>query len=368
MKLGIIFGGRSSEHEISCLSAASILRALENSKYELVKIGITKKGEWKLFEGDADAIENCKWQDVAFPIEMGKIKEYVDFAFPVLHGRFGEDGTIQGFFEMLDLPYAGCNVLASALAMDKAVAKELFARAGLSVCEYVFVDAAEFADWEKTRQKYSEESCKAEKENVFEIDDGRLDEKIAFLENRLSYPMFVKPVNMGSSVGITKAKNREMLKNALAFATGYDHRILVEKAVDAREIEIGIIGNHELYLSEIGEILPSAEFYDYEAKYLDGGKSGLCIPAVVEEKTKKEIEEMAKKAYKALDCAGLARLDFFVEKKSGKVYINEINTLPGFTKFSMFPLLFEAAGMKYADLLERIIEFGHEKYYTKNNS
>ncbi|MGP1570424.1 MAG: D-alanine--D-alanine ligase family protein [Eubacteriales bacterium] len=356
MKLGIIFGGRSSEHEISCLSAASIIRALENSKYELVFIGITKSGDWRIFDGTADEIENGSWQASATAIDLGRLKEYVDFAFPILHGRFGEDGTIQGLFEMLDLPYAGCNVLGSALAMDKAAAKELFARVGLPVCDYVFVDSSEFVICEDFKGKH------------FEIDENKMEEKVRYLEEKLSYPMFVKPVNMGSSVGITKAKNRDGLQRALKFASEYDHRILVEKAVDAREIEIGIIGNHELLLSALGEILPSAEFYDYEAKYLDGGKSRLCIPAMIEENIKKKIEDMAKIAYKVLDCSGLARLDFFLERSTGKVYINEINTMPGFTKFSMFPLLFAEAGIKYSDLLERIIELGYEKYYTKNNS
>lgn len=356
MKLGIIFGGRSSEHEISCLSAASIIRTLEKSDYELVYIGITKSGDWKLFEGEVEKIETADWQESASSFDIGKIKDYIDFALPILHGRFGEDGTIQGLFEMFDLPYAGCNVLGSALAMDKAAAKELFARAGLSVCDYVFVDASEFVEWKNYEN------------SEFEINEDRLLEKIELVEEKIDYPMFVKPVNMGSSVGITKAKNQNDLKKALKFASKYDHRILVERAVDARELEIGIIGNHELELSVIGEILPSAEFYDYEAKYLDGGKSGLCIPAQIEEKTKKQIEEMAKKAYKALDCAGLARLDFFLDKGNGCVYINEINTMPGFTKFSMFPLLFAEAGKKYSDLLERIIELGYEKYYTKNNS
>lgn len=356
MKLGIIFGGRSSEHEISCLSAASVIRTLAKSKYELVYIGITRSGDWKRFEGDVSEIENGKWEESAISFDMGKIKDYIDFAFPILHGRFGEDGTIQGFFEILDLPYAGCNVLGSALAMDKAAAKEMFEHGGLSVCEYVFVDTSEFTNWIDYEKA------------VFEIDERKLANDIERIEKTLSYPVFVKPVNMGSSVGITKAKNREALQEALKFAGKYDHRILVERAVDARELEIGIIGNHELELSEIGEILPSAEFYDYEAKYLDGGKSRLCIPAEIEEETKNTIRNMAKKAYKVLDLAGLARLDFFLEKGSGKVYINEVNTMPGFTKFSMFPLLFAAAGIEYAHLWERIIELGYEKYYTKNNS
>lgn len=347
-KIGIIFGGKSSEHEISCMSAASVFRTLQKSGRKLVCVGITKKGEWRLFEGSAEEMEKPGWEKFSKPFDMGKIREYMDFAFPVLHGRFGEDGTIQGFFEMMELPYAGCNVLGSALAMDKAAAKMLFEREGLPVCDYIFVHAGDFV-----------------KEGINLM---KPDEKIAEIEAKLSYPVFVKPVNMGSSVGISKVKDRDSLKKALIFASEYDSRILVEQAVSARELEIGIIGNHRLETSSIGEIVASSEFYDYSAKYLDEGKTSLCIPADIDENTKKTIEEMAKKAYAVLDCAGLARLDFFLDKASGKVYINEVNSLPGFTKFSMFPLLFEDAGLSYAELLERIIEFGYEKYYTKNNS
>lgn len=357
MRLGIIFGGRSSEHEISLLSASEVIAALGNSDYELVYIGITKEGVWKRFSGSTQQIKSGAWEKSATHLDIGKLKEYIDFAFPVLHGRFGEDGTIQGLFEMLDMPYAGCNVLASSLAMDKAVAKEIFARAGLESCEHIFVEAAHFTEWK----------IKEEKAEI-NVNDAKLSAQMDAIEGMLEYPVFVKPVNMGSSVGISKAKDRETLEKGLRLAVKYDHRILVEAAVDARELEIGIIGNSELTCSSIGEILPSAEFYDYEAKYLDGGKSGLCIPADIDVNTRKTIEAMAKKAYEALDCAGLARLDFFLEKGTGKVLINEVNTMPGFTKISMFPLLFADAGVPYADLLERIIKFGYEKYYTKNNS
>jgi len=340
-KLGVIFGGKSGEHDISLMSAASVLRAIDTNKFEIVMIGITKEGKWLSYEGDFDKIENNQWEAEAKPFNIGALKETIDFALPILHGPNGEDGTIQGLFEMLDVPYAGCGVLGSAAAMDKVIAKDVFARAGLPICGHVLVLAEEYAN-----------DC-----------EGRLD----YIEAGVPYPVFVKPANMGSSVGISKAKNREELKAAMEEALKYDRRIIIEEGLDVREVETAIIGNADLQVGAVGEIAPSEEFYSYNAKYFDGGKTDLMIPANITKEQEEEIKEVAKKAYLALDCAGFARVDCFIEKKTGKVYINEINTIPGFTAFSMFPSLFAEVGVPYAELIERIVEFGYERYNAKNN-
>lgn len=349
IKLGIIFGGKSGEHEISLMSAASVINALSKSKFELFFFGITKEGKWKHFEGSTDMIENGAWEKTAKDFNPGRLKEFIDFALPVLHGPYGEDGTIQGMFEMLDIPYGGCGVLASAAAMDKAIAKDIFSKAGLPICRHALVYAEDFA----------------------ETDGGEgtaCSQKIALeIEKKVPYPMFVKPANMGSSVGITKVKNREGLYEALKEAAKYDRRIVIEEGIECRELETGVIGNHKPQAAAVGEILPSKEFYDYKAKYFDGGKSKICVPADIPEHIKEEIRSLAVQAYTALDCSGFARVDFFLEKETDRVYINEINTIPGFTKFSMFTVLWAEAGVSYPELIERIVEFGYERYYAKNN-
>ena len=348
IRVGIIFGGRSGEHEISLMSATSVINAMDKEKYSLSFFGITKTGRWMSYRGPVENIESGKWEETAEDYNMGDLKKDVDFALPVLHGPYGEDGTIQGLFEMLDIPYAGCGVLASALAMDKAVAKEIFARAGLPVCKHVLLYREDLEDEEgqlsqKAVEKQAQDAMK-----------------------ELKYPVFVKPANMGSSVGISKARDDESLAKAIMEAAKYDRRILVEEGINAREVETGVIGNHHPEAAEVGEILPSAEFYDYHAKYFDGGESKLCIPAPLSQEKREEIRDIAVRAYMALDCAGFSRVDFFIDKDTDKVYINEINTIPGFTKFSMFPLLWQAAGVPYGKLIERIIGFGYEKYKAKN--
>lgn len=340
-RLGIIFGGRSGEHEVSLLSAASVIRAVNKEKYELVYLGITKDGEWKLFEGSTEEIEDGSWEKKAEAFNPGRLRELIDFALPIMHGPYCEDGRIQGMFEMLDIPYGGCGVLASAVAMDKLLAKDVFARNGLPICEYAAVTKSEY-----------ESSPEAVCERV---------------EKKLSYPSFVKPANMGSSVGISKATDKKSLAAALELAFKYDKRVIVEEYINCRELETGILGNELPEAAAVGEILPSAEFYDYQAKYLDGGASKLCIPAQISEEMSEKIREYAKKAYAAIDGEGFARVDFFIDRDSGKLYLNEINTIPGFTKFSMFPLLWEAAGVRYTDTIERIIELGYERYNAKNN-
>ena len=342
-RLGIIFGGRSGEHAVSLMSAASVIGAIDHDKYEIICIGITRRGEWRLFEGPASAVENGEWEEASRAFNVGGLKEEIDFAFPVLHGPYGEDGTVQGLFEMLDVPYAGCGVLSSALAMDKIVAKELFKAHGLPVCRHAAVMAGGLA-----------------------LGQSRLAKEV---EGQLegAYPLFVKPANMGSSVGISKVKNREGLAAALGLAAKHDRRLIVEEGITGRELETAIIGNEEPCAAVVGEIVPSAEFYDYTAKYLDGGKSKICVPADVPHEVSEEVRRIAVAAYKALCCSGFARVDFFYEEGTGKVYLSEINTIPGFTKYSMFPLLWRAAGLTYAEQLERIVSLGYERHHFKDN-
>lgn len=355
VKLGILFGGRSGEHEISLMSATSVIRAIDKSRFSVVPIGITREGKWLLYDGPVEKIEDGTWEAEALSrldaepekyrisamdSGSGSLKEKIEFALPILHGPYGEDGTIQGLFEMLDIPYGGCGVTGSALAMDKILAKAVFAQNGLPQGPYLAVLREEF-----------EESP---------------EEILARIENALSYPVFVKPANLGSSVGISKAKNRDDLVEALNEAAKYDRRLLVEEGISCREIEAAVLGNYEISVSGVGEIIPSAEFYDYKAKYFDGGQSKICIPADVPEETEETIRGIALKAYRALDCSGFARVDFFLEKGTNKVYINEINTIPGFTRFSMFPLLWGQAGLPYPELIERIVTLGYERYHAKN--
>ncbi|MGN0711246.1 MAG: D-alanine--D-alanine ligase family protein [Anaerovoracaceae bacterium] len=348
IKIGIIFGGRSGEHEISLMSAASVIRALNREKFEPVLFGITKEGKWMHFEGIPDEIENGEWEKKAAPFNMGSLKEMVDFVFPVLHGPYGEDGTIQGLFEMLDIPYAGCGVLASAAAMDKGIAKDIFAKAGLPICRHMLVHSEDMRDENR------------------EFREDLMNAQAAAVEAEIDYPVFVKPANMGSSVGINKAKDREGLIEALKEAAKFDRRIVIEEGVNCRELETGVIGNHKPEAAAVGEILAAEEFYDYKAKYLDG-ETKLCIPANIPDEIREEIRELAVRAYKALDCEGFARVDFFLEKGTDKIYVNEINTIPGFTKFSMFPGMWAEAGVPYSELIERIVDFGYERYNAKNS-
>ncbi len=356
MRIGVIFGGKSGEHEVSLMSATSIINAMDKDKYEIVQIGITKEGQWLLYEGAVEHIETGHWQEIAekalrenphgYRIDIlgvggRSLKEIIDFAFPILHGPNGEDGTIQGLFEMIDIPYSGCAVLPSAVAMDKCMAKELFIKAGLPVCKYQLVE----------REHLKKDITQA----------------LEQIEKELPYPVFVKPANMGSSVGVSKAKDREQLKEALETASIYDRRLIVEEGLNCRELETGILGNYLLEAAVVGEIIASHEFYDYEAKYFDDGKSIMSIPANISSEISDEVKSIALKAYKALDCCGYARVDFFLQNTTNKVIINEINTIPGFTKYSMFPCLWESAGLPYGKLIERIIELGYERHNDKNH-
>lgn len=340
-RIGVIFGGKSGEHEVSLMSAKAVIKAINNEKHDVVMIGIDRDGRWLLYKGDVDGIVTDLWEENSEPIDIGKIKELIDFALPIVHGTYGEDGTIQGLFEMLDVPYAGCGVLSSSMCMDKVVAKDLFVKYGIPTCDYMMV----------TREELDSD-MDAAVDRIWEYFDGHV---------------FVKPSNMGSSVGISKASDRESLRKALAEAAKFDRRIIVEEAVDAREVETAVIGNNVPQIGSVGEIIAGSDFYDYHAKYTDDSGSRLVIPAPISPEAEKKIRELAVRAYKAMDCTGFARVDFFVDRETEDVLINEINTIPGFTKYSMFPLLWKDAGIEFSDLIEKIVEFGYERYNDKNN-
>lgn len=352
-RLGIIFGGKSDEHEISILSASSIIDAVDKSKYEVIQLGINKAGNWYLITDDMKGISSLNDSRIktlipssdserggATSIKMGDLKDLLDFVFPVLHGPFGEDGTIQGLFEMMDLPYAGCGVTSSALSMDKIFTKEIWIRAGLPVCRHESV-------------------------NIYDIENNR-DTVLKEIEISMGYPLFIKPANMGSSVGITRAGNINELINAVDEALKYDNRVIIEEEIRGRELETAVLGNNIVKAAEVGEIVAAGTFYDYESKYCDGSTK-LFVPADIPDSKSEEIRKLAVKAYKALGGNGFARVDFFMEDETGRIYLNEMNTIPGFTEFSMFPSLWMEAGLEYGQLIERIIELGYERYNAKNN-
>lgn len=354
LKIGVLFGGRSAEHEVSLVSAASVINALDKSKYDVVPIGISKKGRWlsvvnaiQLLKEHAPIeqfpehvlLPDPRKQSLvnisgAFPQNAQK----VDVIFPVIHGTFGEDGTIQGLFELADIPYVGAGVLGSAVGMDKVVAKQLLEHAGIPVTAGISFLSSQFA--------------------------SRSKQIIADIERKLKYPCFVKPPNQGSSVGISKAHDRKELIAAIQLAAEYDRKVLVEKAVkQPREIELSVMGNDEPIVSLPGEIVPSNEFYDYNAKYVDG-KSAAYIPAKLPKPLIKKLQACALKAYGVLDCAGMARVDFLVQK-NGTFYLNEINTIPGFTSISMYPKMWEASGLPYTEVLDKLIGYAVERFEQK---
>lgn len=361
IRVGVIFGGRSGEHDVSLMSARSILNAMDKEKYEVIPIGITREGRWLLTGDPMKALESGVTAGGGVPVALvgdptrrdlvqvdpspadapPRGIPQIDVVFPVLHGTYGEDGTIQGLLELANIPYVGAGVLGSAVGMDKAVAKALFERRGLPVAAYQLVMRRE---WESDSLPIIEQ-----------------------LEQRFGYPCFVKPANLGSSVGVTKAHNRDELVRALNLAARYDRKILVEEAINAREIECSVLGNDDPIASVPGEIVPSREFYDYEAKYIDDG-SDLIIPANLPPEVATEIRHLAVEAFKALDCAGMARVDFFLDRDTGRVYVNEINTIPGFTKISMYPKLWEASGIPYPELIDRLIRLAIERHRDKNRS
>src|SRR5437016_5970103 len=385
LRVGILFGGRSGEHEVSLLSAASVFKAIDQSKYEVVPVGITKEGKW-LTASDAERLLAGKAGEGARPTQASPTQAQlragdpeatpaaavlhngeavvvppephksgagltpfqsdaptrraadrainVDIIFPVLHGTFGEDGTIQGLLELADIPYVGAGVLGSAAGMDKDIMKALFRAAGLAVVKHVTILRGEWESQPKKAQK--------------------------FVESKLKYPVFVKPANLGSSVGISKARDRKELGPAIDEAAKFDRKIVIEEGVGgkknkAREIECSVLGNDKPLASVPGEIVPGAEFYDYTAKYLDEG-SQLIIPAKLTKAETKKVQELAIGGFRAVDCSGLARVDFLMDPKSRKIYLNEINTMPGFTSISMYPKLWAASGVGYPELIGRLID------------
>jgi D-alanine-D-alanine ligase len=364
VRVGLIFGGRSGEHEVSLASAESVMANLDRDTYEVVPIGITRGGSWllgteprMLRAAEQNANHNQGLEETTavtltgdpqlrhlISVENGEDlgnRGSLDVIFPVLHGTYGEDGTLQGLLDMANVPYVGCGVLGSALGMDKEKMKLVFQAVGLPVAEYMV--------FRRNHWEYKPEFI------------------LNTIEQRLGYPCFVKPVNLGSSVGVNKAHNRTELEHALNAAAEYDRKIIIERGINCREVECSVLGNDEPIASVVGEVLSSNEFYDYRAKYIDG-KSQVVIPAAITQATAEEVRRLAVQAFLALDLSGLARVDFFLEKETGQVYINEVNTMPGFTSISMYPKLWEASGLPYAQLMDRLIELALERHADRQRN
>jgi D-alanine-D-alanine ligase len=355
LRVGVIFGGRSGEHEVSLASAASVIRALDPEKYEAVPIGIGKDGRWfigtpaqkmlpdVLRQGHRVMLSADPSVGALLPLEERAAgSQRVDVIFPVLHGTFGEDGTVQGLLDLAGLPYVGSGVIGSAVGMDKDMAKRLFLQAGLPTGDFLAILRSE---WEKGRERILKAVAK-----------------------KFRFPVFVKPAALGSSVGMTKVHKREELAAALDLAAEFAQKILVERNIRGREIEVSVLGNDEPEASIPGEIIPHREFYDYTAKYLEEG-TRLEIPAKLSKMQVRRFQEYAVRAFRCLECRGMARVDFFLEKPSGRIYLNEINTIPGFTSISMYPKLWEASGIPYRELIDRLIQLAlaenREKQRTK---
>jgi D-alanine-D-alanine ligase len=365
LRVGVIYGGRSGEHEVSLASAAAVFQNLDPERYETIAIRIEKDGRWALprrapsqmkaadvIHGKPELTDGSREAhlvahpggDTLITIDQREDRAVVsglglDVVFPVLHGPYGEDGTVQGLLELANVPYVGAGVLASAVGMDKAAMKLVFAARQLPICEY---DVVMKREWQR--------------------DERGVVKRVG---TKLGFPVFVKPANLGSSVGISKAKHATELRDAIALAAEFDRKVVVEAAVpNAREIEIAVLGNDEPETSVPGEIVPSREFYDYEAKYLDEG-SRTIIPAELTKKQTEQIRTLAVEAYRAIDCAGMARVDFLLARDSGVVYVNEVNTIPGFTTISMYSKMWEASGVSYPKLLDRLIELAIERHAEK---
>jgi len=364
LRVGVIFGGRSGEHEVSLMSARSVLEAIDYEKYDVVQIGIIHSGKWVVGDNVLDSL--LKGQDhglmeVTVLPDPGRDSLYViqpasdgeklealsalDVAFPVLHGTFGEDGTLQGLFELADLAYVGAGVVGSAVGMDKGVFKDVMRANGIPVVEAVIVLRSEI--------------------------EANMTQVMGRIVGEMDFPVFVKPANLGSSVGVTKCSTRSDLFEGLYEAARFDRRILVERGVNAREIEVSVLGNDDPVASLPGEIIPGHEFYSYDAKYIDDS-SQLLIPAPISPELTKQIQDLAVKAYRAIDCAGMARVDFLLEKvsqssnRTPKLFLNEVNTIPGFTKISMYPKLWDASGLPYPALIDRLIELALERKYVRD--
>ena len=372
LRLGILFGGRSGEHDVSLRSAASVIQALDPAKYEVVLIGITREGHWRVGAGAQSLLSEARgalsgrgpdpFQNVLengqevtpsadpsgaqlVPLDVSSLARTpapkLDVIFPVLHGTFGEDGTVQGLLDLAGIPYVGAGVLGSAAGMDKDVMKRLFRDAGLPVVPWQVV----------LRSEWQQDAAAVRRR----------------IERKLGYPLFIKPANLGSSLGISKVRKTRELAAAMDLAAQYDRKILVEKAVNAREIECSVLGNDQPEASLPGEVIPVNDFYDYEAKYLKEG-SQLIIPARLSPRKTKQVQELAVRAFRAVDCAGMARVDFLMDRKTGKVFVNELNTIPGFTSISMYPKMWEASGLSYPKLLDRLIELALERHREKTQT
>ncbi len=342
----VLFGGVSSEHSVSEVSASAVLDNIDRDKYEIFPVGITESGQWLLYDGKVDDIRNHKWEngktipavlspdsnDKALVVfgENGTEKIRIDVVYPVLHGKNGEDGTVQGLCELADIPYAGSGVVGSAVCMDKCIAKILFEKAGIPQADWVEMKLGDDID-------------------------------IEGIESKLGYPCFIKPSSAGSSMGVTKASNREELENGVKLALEHDYKVLIEEAIDAREVECGVMGNLEPVTADVlGEIMPAKEFYDFEAKYQDES-SKLIIPANVSEDIAEKIKEYAKRAYRICECRGHSRVDFFIDRRDGRILLNEINTIPGFTPISMYPKVWEQSGVPMKDVIDKHIELAMKR-------
>ncbi|HEY6539495.1 MAG TPA: D-alanine--D-alanine ligase family protein [Ktedonobacteraceae bacterium] len=367
IRVGIVFGGRSGEHEVSLASATSVMANLDSEKYEAVPIAITKEGSWLLgtkpqqLLAAGSSVQEDDLQEESettkavtltgdprlrrlIAVEQGEelgSAGALDVIFPVLHGTYGEDGALQGLLEMANVPYVGCGVLGSALGMDKEKMKMIFQRAGLPVGDFLVYRRSA---WERAPEPI-----------------------LDAIEQRLGYPNFVKPVNLGSSVGVNKAHHRAELLHFINEAAEYDRKIIVEKGIDCRELECAALGNDEPLVSVVGEVISSNEFYDYRAKYIDN-QSQVIIPAEIPQSTAEEVRRQAALAFQSLDLSGLARVDFFLERGTNQVYINEVNTMPGFTSISMYPKLWEASGLSYKELIDRLIELAIERHADRQRN
>jgi D-alanine-D-alanine ligase len=354
LRIAILFGGRSGEHEVSLNSAASVIAALDPARYDVVPIGITKNGRWLagssaqkllpdvLRDGQRVMLGADPNVGALVPLDNNQgAALHVDVVFPVLHGTYGEDGTVQGLLELADLPYVGSGVIGSAVGMDKDMQKRLFLQAKLPVADFLAVQRAR---WEREPEKVRRE-----------------------IEKKFRYPVFVKPATLGSSVGMTKAHNRAELEKALNFAAEFAQKLVIEKTIRGREIELSVLGNEQARASIPGEIVPHREFYDYEAKYLEEG-TRLIIPAKLSKPQIKRFQELAVRAFHAVEALGLARVDFFLEHRTGRIFLNEINTIPGFTSISMYPKLWEASGLSYRALLDELIELALAQHREKQRT
>ena len=361
IKVGLIFGGRSGEHEVSFCSASSIIKAIDKDKYSVVPIGITKEGRWISPRDSELALQSGRIEgkgtvtllnnpsgtalvriDNNQRLDKSSTLEKLDVIFPVLHGPYGEDGTVQGLLELADIPYVGAGVAASAISMDKDLMKTIFQQKDLPILKWLTIKRKE---WQKDKEKI-----------------------LSIIQNNFEYPLFVKPTNLGSSVGITKVHKKEELDKAINLAASYDRKILIEEGLEeVREIECGVLGNDEPQVSVVGEVRPAGEFYDYDSKYIDE-KTQLIVPTDLPEEVSGKVQQIALLAFKAVDVAGMARVDFFVSKKENKIYLSEINTIPGFTSVSMYPRLWEASGIPYPELIDQLIQLALERHQDKKQN